>query len=205
MIRALSVLFGVLGFVAASMLPGCAASPKPVVVLGDSLLMQSWQEVYAGVTSSGTRSADMKSMPGSGLADPDFFDWSAQLRWMDAATHPDQVVVELGTNDVGHPDFYESGAAVDLIMSATHARRIVWVLPSASPLLPARLTAMRRIRAELIAAAQTGPFAQRLDVIDADAGVASHAGALLPDSIHLTPLGCGLLGGLIRDALDASP
>jgi hypothetical protein len=185
--------------------PTTVAPRSPTIaVVGDSLLMQSWQQVH-GALSAGGYTPEMISKPASGLADPSFFDWGAQLRTLDAEARPDQLVVELGTNDLGQPEFYESGLTIDLVMETSRARRVVWVLPSANPLRPDRQFNMERIRSALLAAAAQGRHAERLDVVDFDRAVSAVPGAMEPDLIHVTPYGSQLLADLIRSGVDASP
>jgi lysophospholipase L1-like esterase len=178
------------------------AGRTTIVVIGDSILMSSWQEVHRSLAAGGRYTPAMMAKPASGLATTAWFDWDEGLRALDAEARPDQVVVELGTNDLEYPGFYESGAAVGLVMRATRARRVVWLLPSATPLRPDRQVAMGRIRAALVHAASNGPYADRLDVADFGLVVTAEPGALAPDLIHVTPYGSQLLGELVRDSVD---
>jgi hypothetical protein len=182
--------------------PTVPAGPTTVAVVGDSLLMQAWQQVH-GALSSGGYVPEMVARPASGLAFTAFFDWDAELRRLDAAVHPDQLVVELGTNDLGYPGFYESGAAVSFVMRTTGARRVVWVLPSADPGRPDRQPGMERIRAALQDQASDGRYADRLDVVDFGREVAAVPGTMEADLVHVTPYGAGLLADLIRGGVDA--
>jgi hypothetical protein len=174
-----------------------------IAVVGDSILMQSWQQVYGTLTAGGYV-PKMIAKPWSGLADATFFDWAPQLRTLDEDARPDQLVVELGTNDLGHPELYESGATIDLVMATSRARRVVWVLPSADPSRPDRQPNMDRIRSALQDAASHGRHAERLDVVDFGRAVAAVPGATEADLIHVTPYGAGLLAELIRSGVDAS-
>ena len=183
--------------------PTVPAGPTTVAVVGDSILMQAWQEVH-GALSSGGYVPEMVARPASGLAFTAFFDWDAELRRLDAAVRPDQLVVQLGTNDLGHPGFYESGAAVRFVLRTTTARRVVWVLPSADPGRPDRQPDMERIRAALQDEATDGPFADRLDVVDFGRAVAAVPGAMEADLVHVTPHGAQLLADLIRSGVDDS-
>jgi hypothetical protein len=180
------------------------AGPPTIAVVGDSILMQAWQQVH-GALSAGGYAPEMMAKPASGLADPSFFDWGAQLRTLDAESRPDQLVVELGTNDLDYPEFYETGVIVDLVMETSHARRVVWVLPSAHPSRPDRQMNMERIRSALQVAASHGRHAERLDVVDFGRAVAALPGTMEADFIHVTPYGAQLLADLIRSGVDGPP
>jgi hypothetical protein len=184
--------------------PTAPAGPTTIAVVGDSILMQAWQQVH-GALASGGYVPEMVARPASGLAFTAFFDWDAELRRLDAAVRPDQLVVQLGTNDLERPGFYESGAAVSFVMRTSSARRVVWVLPSADPARPDRQTNMERIRVALQDEASDGPYADRLDVVDFGREVASVPGAMEADLVHVTPHGAQLLADLIRSGVDGSP
>jgi lysophospholipase L1-like esterase len=184
--------------------PTVPAGPTTIAVVGDSILMQAWQQVH-GALSSGGYVPEMVAKPASGLAFTAFFDWDAELRRLDAAARPDQLVVQLGTNDLGYPGFYESGAAVGFVMRTTSARRVVWVLPSADPGRPDRQPGMERIRSALQDQAADGPYADRLDLVDFGREVAAVPGTMEADLVHVTPYGAQLLADLIRSGVDGSP
>jgi lysophospholipase L1-like esterase len=70
--------------------------PGRLLVTGDSLAYYLGQQV---ATARGKRPTAVESRPSSGLARPDYFDWTAHAQEQVTAEKPGSVVVFLGAND----------------------------------------------------------------------------------------------------------
>ncbi|WP_428562226.1 MAG: DUF459 domain-containing protein [Solidesulfovibrio sp. DCME] len=76
-----------------------AARARSVLLVGDSLSIGLGQQLEAVFASRGDVRFAHLGKVSSGLANPGFFDWNAQLTAQVKAHHPDVVLIMLGAND----------------------------------------------------------------------------------------------------------
>lgn len=139
-----------------------AASPLRVLSIGDSLGVDFGGPFVNDLAATGVVNATLDAHVDTGLARPDYFDWSAELRADLARYQPEAVVVFLGANDP--QNFVDGGSALaygteawtaayarrvgELMAEATSAgARVLWVgmPPMADPTLGAKMQALDAI------------------------------------------------------------
>jgi hypothetical protein len=206
-----------------------STAPLRVLDIGDSLGIDLGWQLQAQWPKAGTVTVTMVSQGDTGLANPGFYDWPAQLPGFLASTHAQVVVVLLGANDDQGMDV--NGAAVafgtpawqaayaERVMSIlqeawTAGARVVWVSTPAmaNPSLNASVALI-----DQIAAAQVARYPEDL-YLDANTVLApggqftftapgpADAGATTrtSDGVHLTAAGASLLVGAIDQAVAAA-
>jgi hypothetical protein len=101
------------------------AEGSTVVLIGDSILYQSAEEVTDALEGAGLEPF-IDAKPGAAIDGAPLINWHDALTLLVTAHHPDAVVVELGTNGCGYcPSMHE---AVDAIMQAARdVPEVVWI------------------------------------------------------------------------------
>ncbi len=125
---------------------GEVGSPQHVLVIGDSITWQSQTQIEDLLIDrelSGEITVVTRSVSGSGLASPNFFDWEAEARRMAQTFAPDVVVIEFAGNcdpaapqQCGTSQYFVEWERAARAVTATfreHGATVVWVTPIAMP------------------------------------------------------------------------
>ena len=175
-----------------------AAAGDDVVVIGNSLLGQSEDELAPQLASNGW-DAHIEHVNGSGLTAGATalvpYDWVTRLRQLEQQHDPSTVVIELGTNDAipvngGEP----YPPHIDRLLAATDAGRIFWADCSQHTAVASRNNGCRLIQAALFDAKNRWGA---LEVLPYDDEVASDPRHSSSDSVHLSQWGQDALASLI--------
>jgi lysophospholipase L1-like esterase len=168
--------------------------PATVLVVGDSLLYLSAEAVRTALTRKGWTPV-LDPRIGSGINGGYTIDkWPPRVHDLVRATHPDVVIVELGTN--GCTGCQSLDAAIDDIMRELRGvPRVYWLtVRDASP-IPDDPRAVNN-------AIERAPRRwQNLRIIDMNDAFEGHPEWLLPDKIHFNPAGQRALAKLLAGAL----
>jgi lysophospholipase L1-like esterase len=168
--------------------------PDRVLVLGDSNLFESSEQVEGALSNAGF-APTLSSYPALGLNDLDAY-WLGKLPGLLAAD-PDVVVVALGTNDTSDQgDVDAFPAELDRMMEAIGDRPVVWVThvdprPFEVP------GGAKAVNAAIRAAPARWP---NLTVLDRTPVLTEHPELLREDALHFTPAGMQSFADAIRKA-----
>jgi hypothetical protein len=173
--------------------------PGPVLLVGDSLLWQSSDEMTAALAEDGWET-HIQATPGAGIAGGGFtaFAWPQQLDKVTKQLDYEVAIVELGTNGCdGCPSVRE---AIDNVMKNLHdVELVMWI--DARRVAPRPGMAMAdQINKELRDATDRW---DNLEVLSLEELLQHSSGSTLiePDGVHLTPAGQLVLTGSVRDEL----
>jgi lysophospholipase L1-like esterase len=101
------------------------AEGSTVVLIGDSLLYQSTEEVRFVLTGAGLRPV-VSGVPGAAIDGAPLINWHDTLAQLVATHDPDAVVIELGTNGCGFCPSLREG--IDAVMQAARdVPDVLWV------------------------------------------------------------------------------
>jgi len=175
-----------------------SAGNGDVVVIGNSLLGQSNDELRPKLSANGWL-PHIEWVNGSGLTvgaqtfTP--YEWQTELAQLELDYDPKVVVIELGTNDAlwvaaGEP--YPPHIA--RLLSATDAPRVLWLKGATHTAVIGRNQGCSIINADGAATEREG-----FEVVDYDGTVASNPANIRTDSVHLTAAGQEAFAQLVAD------
>jgi lysophospholipase L1-like esterase len=163
-----------------------AAGPADVVVVGDSILTLSMDELDPKLTLFGWV-PHLDGQNGSGLSVGNLttnnpYEWTTALAEAELAYDPEVVVIVLGTNDAtwvygGEPYVPH----IERLLLTTDAPRVYWATCSTHTAVLERNEGCRLINADLAAHQREG-----FGLIDYDA-LSAQPGATCYDSVHTCP------------------
>lgn len=157
----------------------------PALVIGDSLAAASEDELHDAARSRGIELV-MRAEPGRSIA--------AAAPILGATTRSSQVVIALGTNDVGAAATTVEGLITD-VLAAAGGRHIWWVdvgLADASRAARVNDTLERAARDHAA-----------LDLVRWSHRISADHDLLAPDGVHLTPAGRAAFAAMIVNALQS--
>lgn len=173
--------------------------PGPVLLVGDSLLWQSSDEMTKALAEDGWETR-IEATPGAGIAGGGFtsFAWPEHLDKVTKQRDFEVAIVELGTNGCdGCPSVPE---AIDNVMDNLHnVELVLWVDARRNAARPGMAMA-DQINHELREAADRW---ENLEVLSLEELLEDDSGSTLieSDGVHLTPAGQLVLTGSVREAL----
>ncbi len=176
-----------------SVLVSCASTVETprVLVLGDSILNQSADEVRSSLEQRGW-APTVVAYGGSAIGQ-----WTAALPRLLAEHDPSIVVVELGTNDCTDGVCPELDAQIQTALDALDpAEQVLWLNVQTGPTYP---QGAERVNVALETAASRRADVEVVDFSDEFAG---HPAWLDAGGPHLTPAGQLAFARLITDAVD---
>jgi hypothetical protein len=173
--------------------------PGPVLLVGDSLLWQSSDEMSKALAEDGWETR-IEATPGAGIAGGGFtsFAWPEHLDKVTKQRDFEVAIVELGTNGCdGCPSVPE---AIDNVMENLHnVELVLWVDARRDAARPGMAMA-DQINHELREATERW---DNLEVLSLEEMLEHDSGSTLieSDGVHLTPAGQLVLTGSVREAL----
>lgn len=210
-----------------SLRPITAQHPLRLLVTGDSMIEYLGPDVVDLAGPGGKIRGSVDIHYGTGLARPDFVDWSVVAQQQAATYHPDAVVVLLGGNDAqnmvlangqivyqGTPQWLKEYRRRARICMQTWLRggvkRVYWLSmpPARSSIMAATES---QIDVALREAAATVPGVHFLNIVGLVTSHGAYADALLvhgqwiyvrePDGVHLSPGGAQLVAQAVLPVL----
>ncbi|MGN6688246.1 MAG: DUF459 domain-containing protein [Actinomycetales bacterium] len=202
--------------------------PLKVLVTGDSLSDFVGFQMAAMTSAAGLVQIENVPRNGTGLTNPDFFDWSVNAQQEIAARKPDVVVVVMGGNDgwnltvgghayaAGSPQWQSAYArriaAVATILSGGGARPVYWSTPPFPESSKwARIFASQARAA--VAAVRSVPGARYVDLFQRTQVAGKYSDELpfhgqlvdarQPDGIHFSRIGAKIPAEVILQAMAA--
>ena len=166
-----------------------AVDGNRVLLVGDSLLYGSTDQVTSALTSEGWDPV-VAAVSGTSIED-----WTASMAELIAVNQPDVIVIELGTNDC-NATCTGLADAIDALMSSVPATiPVYWLDVQEQPSYPVYAA---EVNDELLAAAAR--YAQ-ITLVDMDARFRDHPEWHVDDGLHFNADGAEQLASLIADAL----
>jgi lysophospholipase L1-like esterase len=189
---ALVVVTGLLAVLALTIAstPTAVIRGRRVLVIGDSIMLQSHDDVQSALTAAGWQPT-VYAKGGTNVAY-----WIRPAATLVARLHPDVVVVELGTNDCG--DCAGVGWDVDRVMASfADAGLVAWLNVQQDAPYPPQPDAINLTLASALA------WWDNTKIVDFNRAFAGHPEwhAGTPSGVHLSPDGEHALAQLIVAAL----
>ena len=207
--RSLAALTLVLGTLAAGCKPDVGGS---VLLVGDSILQYNAEEILFEMTirhhallpafSTAPRlgATPEEQVLAEECAEPTY--WECRLASIATKIDPDAIVVELGTNDLDHPQTF--AAAIDPIVSAARDGRdvpVYWINVRDDIPIPQRVAAAATVNTALDAYA-AAPGHGFFEVLDYAAFAHGHP-EWFADEVHPNAAGQAAFAKWLVDALEA--
>jgi lysophospholipase L1-like esterase len=174
--------------------PTAVVRGNRVLVIGDSIMLQSRDDVQSALTAAGWQPT-VFAKGGTNVAY-----WIGPAAALVARLHPDVVVVELGTNDCG--DCAGVGWDVDRVMASfADAGLVAWLNVQQDAPYPPQPDAINLTLASALA------WWDNTKIVDFNGAFAGHPEwhAGIPTGVHLSPAGEHELAQLIVAALPRRP
>ena len=180
----------VVGLLAAACRSEGPVSGTKVLVVGDSLTKLSSDTVMATLEGDGWQ-PDIEATGGTTITY-----WSTRIPFLVAISHPDVVVVELGTNDCSPSECPPIGPYIDEIMRGIpRSTPVLWLNVQVDNPLSAK---RKYINFEIESAYARWP---NLHLVDYAGRIDNHPEYHVADGLHLNDAGKQVLADLIRDSL----
>lgn len=169
--------------------PVPVARGNRVLLVGDSLLWQSVTPVTAALTADGWEPT-IQAAPATTIGD-----WSPKVARLVAETHPDVVVVELGTNNCTEACPHVAAVIDAFLRQIPRTTPVIWLNVQAQPTYPAHPESVNNA---LAAAASRW---SNVSLVDMSAQFRNHPDWHVADGIHFSAAGSEQLGALMAESL----